>query len=287
MTELRYDGKTIEEWIDAIRTGKATSPDAMRAFREGRVGPAAKPAVPFLIETLDDHTAGLPYNVRYVAAFALGRIGVSAAAAIPALKKQALEDSDSTAVVCAAEALVRIGAKKCGTSFWRDLLTHEYFYVARVAAQALRRIGPDAADATESLFDALSSHKDLSLPQIYCDAAAALVKIAPNDPRLVGELTRGIGMSNYGFQKTAIEGLVEIGSEEALDVLRHVYDHMHTAPMSPSLEKLLQKVVLKVPGLEIQPPTTASCPKCGAVLRTTKAQQCFECGADWHSDSRS
>lgn len=25
------------------------------------------------------------------------------------------------------------------------------------------------------------------------------------------------------------------------------------------------------------------CPRCGQPLRTPKAQQCFECGADWHA----
>jgi hypothetical protein len=27
------------------------------------------------------------------------------------------------------------------------------------------------------------------------------------------------------------------------------------------------------------------CPYCGKPLRTAKAQQCFECGADWHGES--
>ena len=29
------------------------------------------------------------------------------------------------------------------------------------------------------------------------------------------------------------------------------------------------------------------CPKCGELLRTSKAQQCFECGADWHGQAPS
>jgi hypothetical protein len=29
-------------------------------------------------------------------------------------------------------------------------------------------------------------------------------------------------------------------------------------------------------------PPKPDCPKCGKVLRTAIAQQCFNCGADWH-----
>jgi hypothetical protein len=32
---------------------------------------------------------------------------------------------------------------------------------------------------------------------------------------------------------------------------------------------------------------TAKCPKCGKVLRTDRAKQCFHCGADWHNRSGS
>jgi hypothetical protein len=30
------------------------------------------------------------------------------------------------------------------------------------------------------------------------------------------------------------------------------------------------------------PPRLASCPQCGKNLRSSKAEQCFYCGADWH-----
>lgn len=32
----------------------------------------------------------------------------------------------------------------------------------------------------------------------------------------------------------------------------------------------------------VRPRTTGPCPYCGKALRTNMAQQCFECGADWH-----
>ncbi|NQU21983.1 MAG: hypothetical protein HQ567_11925 [Candidatus Nealsonbacteria bacterium] len=221
-----------------------------------------------------------------MAAFVLERIGASAAEAVPALKKRVLEDADSICIISAAEALLRIGPKKSGVTFWKGILTHEDMSVARTAADALRRIGPAAEDAVDALFGALSSHVIHGLPQVYTFAAAALLKVAPSDPRLVGELKRGIGISNYGFQKTAIEGLVEIGSDEAYDVLRHLFDHMHAAsPLTPPLERLITKVLSRVPGLKIQPRTTAPCPHCGAVLRSPRAKQCFECGADWHASS--
>jgi hypothetical protein len=36
------------------------------------------------------------------------------------------------------------------------------------------------------------------------------------------------------------------------------------------------------PGAPDLPPKP--CPYCGEILRTPKAQQCFQCGADWHGD---
>jgi hypothetical protein len=32
----------------------------------------------------------------------------------------------------------------------------------------------------------------------------------------------------------------------------------------------------------VQPGEFTPCPHCGKPLRTSKARQCFECGADWH-----
>ncbi len=45
-------------------------------------------------------------------------------------------------------------------------------------------------------------------------------------------------------------------------------------------QKLLLPIKLqKIAGL------TAHCPSCNAELRTHRAEQCFECGADWHGNS--
>ncbi len=88
-------------------------------FREGaaalgRAGPAAKGAVPALVELLPDlDTMNEAWQVtsRVVVVVALGRIGPDAAAAIPALT--ALRDKgDETIRVPAAQALRRIRAKK-------------------------------------------------------------------------------------------------------------------------------------------------------------------------------
>jgi HEAT repeat protein len=282
VSEPTYGDKTVAEWIAAVRSGSVESPEAYGALSDGRVGPKAKSAVPVLIEALEDCTEGIPFNVRYVAAFALGRIGASAKSAIPALQKRVWEDDDRSTVLDSATALSRIGAKQCGVEFWSRLLSHEDATIGRIAAGALGKIGPEASGASDCLVGALSSHVAFGLPQLYCEAMKTLLKIVPDDPRLIGELRRGLGFGNYGYQKTAVEGLARIGTEEAFDVLRHLYDHLPSTYISPPLERLIDKLKAAFAELEIQPRASAQCPECGKTLRSALAKQCFECGADWH-----
>lgn len=46
-------------------------------------------------------------------------------------------------------------------------------------------------------------------------------------------------------------------------------------------EAITMLLAYKVPKSTV--PQKKPCPHCGASLRTALAQQCFECGADWHT----
>ena len=70
----------------------------------GRIGPAAKIAVPVLIEALKDKRAG----VRSRAATALGQIGPAANAAVPALRSLSESDPEASVRSSANWALKKI-----------------------------------------------------------------------------------------------------------------------------------------------------------------------------------
>ena len=68
------------------------------------MGPAAAPAVPALIEALDDSEA----SVRFPVTVALGEIGPAAKAAVPRLKKMMEEEINDEIAASARRALKRI-----------------------------------------------------------------------------------------------------------------------------------------------------------------------------------
>jgi HEAT repeat protein len=76
------DGRTLSQWVADL---KAVAPQTRNAaaYEISGMGPAAAPAVPALIEALDDSEA----SVRFPVLVALGEIGPAAKAAVPKLKK--------------------------------------------------------------------------------------------------------------------------------------------------------------------------------------------------------
>jgi hypothetical protein len=78
--EAVYQGKTVSQWIEALKD-KDKGTRIAAAFALGKIGPAAKDAVPALIEALKDKDR----DVRSTAAQALSGIGPAAKAAVPAL----------------------------------------------------------------------------------------------------------------------------------------------------------------------------------------------------------
>ena len=84
--------RPLSAWI-ADLGGDAPYTRVSAAYAVGSAGPAAKAAVPALIENLSSENA----SVRYSSTLALGEIGPDAAAAVPALQKELDDRNDDVA----------------------------------------------------------------------------------------------------------------------------------------------------------------------------------------------
>ena len=97
------DGRRLSEWVGDL---KADAPQVRNAaaYEISGLGPAAAPAVPALIQALDDPAA----SVRYPVTVALGEIGPAAAEAVPRLKKMMDEELNDEIAASAKRAIRRI-----------------------------------------------------------------------------------------------------------------------------------------------------------------------------------
>jgi HEAT repeat protein len=97
------DGRPLSRWI---RDLKAESPQTRNAaaYEIAGMGPAAAPAVPALIEALDDPVAA----VRFPVTVALKEIGPAAKAAVPRLQKMMAEEVNDEIAASARRALRQI-----------------------------------------------------------------------------------------------------------------------------------------------------------------------------------
>jgi HEAT repeat protein len=129
-----YEGKSVSELEQMLR-----NPDpavqAQGAFGLSQMGPAAREAVPALVECLKKESI-----VRQKAALALGAIGEDASESVPALA-ELLRDPEWTVRRQAAMALGRIGpaAGKALPELERLKLDPDTL-VRKAAAEALRRV---------------------------------------------------------------------------------------------------------------------------------------------------
>ncbi len=101
--EPEYDGRPLSSWLVDLKTAAAPYSRNAAAYAIGGMGPAAKAAVPALIEALDD----LEATVRFPVCIALREIGPDAKDAVPALTK-ALDDHNEDVAAMARKALIKI-----------------------------------------------------------------------------------------------------------------------------------------------------------------------------------
>jgi HEAT repeat protein len=96
-------GRPLSEWITDLKAAAPATRNAA-AYEIASLGPAAKPAVPALIEALDDPHAA----VRFPVTVALGEIGPDAAAAVPRLKQMMFEEINDEIAAAARRAIRHI-----------------------------------------------------------------------------------------------------------------------------------------------------------------------------------
>ena len=96
-------GRPLSEWIAELK-GAAPSTRNAAAYEIASMGPAAKGAVPALIEALDDPNP----SVRFPVTVALGEIGADAAAAVPRLKQMMAEEINDEIAAAARRAIRHI-----------------------------------------------------------------------------------------------------------------------------------------------------------------------------------
>ena len=96
-------GRPLSEWIADLKAAAPATRNAA-AYEIASLGPAAKPAVPALIEALDDPEAA----VRFPVTVALGEIGPDAAAAVPRLKQMMFEEINDEIAAAARRAIRHI-----------------------------------------------------------------------------------------------------------------------------------------------------------------------------------
>jgi HEAT repeat protein len=99
-------GRPLSEWIADL---KAPAPQTRNAaaYEIAGMGPDAAPAVPALIEALDDEAA----TVRFPVTVALGEIGPAAEAAVPRLLQLMEEDINDEVAAGARRAIRHIKPK--------------------------------------------------------------------------------------------------------------------------------------------------------------------------------
>ena len=99
--EPSFDGRSLSSWVEDLQ-GAAPYTRSKAAYAIGGMGPSAKAAVPALIKVLNDQDA--PPTVRFPVCVALREIGPEAKEAVPALTT-AMDDRNDDVAAMARKAI--------------------------------------------------------------------------------------------------------------------------------------------------------------------------------------
>jgi HEAT repeat protein len=192
----------------AVQTPGSGGDKAIEAL--GRFGPAAREAVPTLVEELREDRL----HDRRGIVFALTHIGPEAREAVPALVDVLLAERGNLRSA-AAETLGRIGpAAAPAVPALCEVLGASDTDAQRNAITALGEIGPAAAGSVARLIRALDFEPDSWIPG---HAAAALGKIGPNGKEAIPALRSALRNPNRRVRVRAAWALWRIdGSKEPL-----------------------------------------------------------------------
>ena len=177
----------------------------------GKIGPAAKAAVPALIKVLKENYESI--EVREQAEAVLGKIGPAAKAAVPALIRVLKDKYELTEVrEQAATALVKIGSEAAPALI--ELLKGDDSVVGSNTMSILRAIGSEAVPA---LIKALKDKNENV--SIRSRAVFVLSLIGPEAEEAVPYLVEALNDENEKICAEAVQTLKKINSPAARKAL--------------------------------------------------------------------
>jgi HEAT repeat protein len=211
--EPKYEGKPLAYWVERLQKAESKQQRIDAASSIKAFGCDAAPAVPALMEMLDDRSESfrelvgeILYEMRPAASSAvpalvhslknktarspdvaiaiLGRIGPDAKEAVPVLTKTLQSESPGTRIR-AALGLWRIEKNTGAVAVLATLLDSDDDNMASLAAQALGEIGPDARTALPKLRNAVLSKEEGHF-FLQLEAREAIKKIDPEEAKKLG-----------------------------------------------------------------------------------------------------
>ncbi len=227
-----YLGKDYFKWVSGL-TSKDAGVRRSAAFALGKMGNGALPAVPQLVDRLQDPDAG----VRDASAAAIGDVCLS----------------------LRSEARPRVLAQEVQDAVQKSLTSDPDPRVQRSAAYAVGAFGPTAAPAVDALKAALE-HKD---PAVRQNAAWALGQIGPKggegaaaalcaalgdrDPLVRRDAAAALGSVGRPVALASVAPLLDLLGREkddvvqrtALEALSHLVGEEHRRTPTGALEALL------------------------------------------------
>jgi HEAT repeat protein len=200
-----FGDKMVPRLIDGLENDKQSR--ARAAAILGRIGPAAKAAVPALCACLSDDSS----ETRNEVLFALGAIGPDAKAAVPAIAG-ALEDSDMNVRYAACYALGQIGpgATSAKADLMENLGSADQF-LAMSAAWALTKIDPKCSMCVPKAVPVLIKALDEPHAITRVHAVQALGALGPLAKDAVPALKKALEDEIEDIRAVAAEALEAIG----------------------------------------------------------------------------
>ncbi|MBZ0285041.1 MAG: HEAT repeat domain-containing protein [Anaerolineae bacterium] len=169
----------------------------------GEIGELIAPAGPILANLLDDKDK----NIRWAAALALGKLGLPSSSSV-ALLEQLLRDGNREARKAAADALAKIGdAAAPAVPTLINLLDDPNMPIRLAAIEALSKIGDAAAPAVPTLIDFLDDQN----PTIRLASATAVGELHKHSVSAFSDLVRLLNDPVQEIRFAAANSLAVIG----------------------------------------------------------------------------
>lgn len=205
-----YEGRSVAQWAADLGDRDTPGSDDRRrraAYALGRIGPAAKAAVPALLEVVNDPNM----EPRWYAVDALGRIGGDAKVAQALADAVRNPENDVYVRRNAVKSLGRLGeASKAQTGVLEEQLAGDDAPTRAAAAVALWRIDQGGV-SMEALRSMLASHSADDAFQ----ACLALEKLGGAARPAIDDLVPLLGSANNDVRRAAAKTLGGLGIEAA------------------------------------------------------------------------